>query len=153
MSFLPNNFNIFCNLFNSLWHLKLFQKCFAHTLQETKSTGKEFQIFLQFSHSISSKTEGLWSNIMFISYFVKFSFLFSSLMCYLFNGIHFKHIKQSSFCLVLDFLITSTSASLTTQKPLTIWITANYGKFLNRWEYQATLSVSWEICMQVKSNS
>ena len=24
------------------------------------------------------------------------------------------------------------------------------GKFLKRWEYQATLPASWEICMQVK---
>ena len=23
-------------------------------------------------------------------------------------------------------------------KPLTVWITANYGKFLKRWEYQTT---------------
>ena len=26
----------------------------------------------------------------------------------------------------------------------------NCGKFLKRWEYQATLPASWEICMQVK---
>ena len=26
----------------------------------------------------------------------------------------------------------------------------NYGKFLKKWEYQTTLSVSWETCMQVK---
>ena len=26
----------------------------------------------------------------------------------------------------------------------------NYGKFLNRWEYQTTLPASWEICMQIK---
>ena len=26
----------------------------------------------------------------------------------------------------------------------------NYGKFLERWEYQTTLPASWEICMQVK---
>ena len=26
----------------------------------------------------------------------------------------------------------------------------NYGKLLNRWEYQTTLPASWEICMQVK---
>ena len=109
---------------------KIISEMFCPYFTRNKSTGKEFQIFLQFSHSISSKTEGLWSNIMFISYFVKFSFLFSSLMCYLFNGIRFKHIKQSSFCLVLDFLITSTSASLTTQKPLTVWIITNCGKFL-----------------------
>ena len=40
---------------------------------------------------------------------------------------------------------TSTSALLTTPK-----ITVNCGKFLKRWEYQTTLSASWEICMQVK---
>ena len=28
-----------------------------------------------------------------------------------------------------------TSALLTTPKPLTVWITINCGKFLNRWEY------------------
>ena len=33
---------------------------------------------------------------------------------------------------------TSTSALLTMPKPLTVWITANCGKFLNRWEYQTT---------------
>ena len=38
----------------------------------------------------------------------------------------------------------STSASLTTWKPLTVWITANYGKFVKRWEYQTILLVSWE---------
>ena len=31
---------------------------------------------------------------------------------------------------------TSTSALLTTPKPLTVWITINYGKFLKRWKYQ-----------------
>ena len=30
----------------------------------------------------------------------------------------------------------SNSASLTTLKSLTVWITKNYGKFLERWEYQ-----------------
>ena len=34
---------------------------------------------------------------------------------------------------------TSTSASLTMPKPLTVWITVNCGKFLKRWEYQTTL--------------
>ena len=33
---------------------------------------------------------------------------------------------------------TSISASLTTTKPLTVWITTNCGKFFKRWEYQAT---------------
>ena len=35
-------------------------------------------------------------------------------------------------------------------KPLTVWITTNSEKFLKRWEYQAILPASWEICMQVK---
>ena len=35
-------------------------------------------------------------------------------------------------------------------KPLTVWITTNYGNFLKRWEYQTTLPVSWETHMQVK---
>ena len=36
----------------------------------------------------------------------------------------------------------STSASLTMQKPLTVWTTANYGKFLKKWECLTTLSIS-----------
>ena len=40
---------------------------------------------------------------------------------------------------------TSTCASLTTLKPLT-------GKFFKRWEYQTTLTASWETCMQVKKH-
>ena len=43
---------------------------------------------------------------------------------------------------------TSTSALLTTLKPLTVWITKT-GKFLEM-EYQTTLPASWEICMPVK---
>ena len=35
-------------------------------------------------------------------------------------------------------------------KPLTVWITTNYGKFFKRWEYQTTWPASWEICMQVR---
>ena len=35
-------------------------------------------------------------------------------------------------------------------KPLTVWVTTNCGKFLKRWEYQTTLSASWETCMRVK---
>ena len=37
---------------------------------------------------------------------------------------------------------TSTSALLTVPKPLTVWITTNCGKLLNRWEYQTTLPAS-----------
>ena len=36
----------------------------------------------------------------------------------------------------------STSALLTMQKSLTVWITTNCGKFLKRWEYQITLPAS-----------
>ena len=45
---------------------------------------------------------------------------------------------------------TSNLVSLTMPKPLTVWITTNCGKFFKRYEYQATLPASWEICMQVK---
>ena len=31
---------------------------------------------------------------------------------------------------------------LTRPKPLTVWITTNYGKYLKRWEYQTTLPAS-----------
>ena len=45
---------------------------------------------------------------------------------------------------------TSTSALLTTAKPLTVWITRNCGKSFKRWEYQTTWPASWEICVQVR---
>ena len=48
---------------------------------------------------------------------------------------------------------TFTFPLLTTLKPLTVWITTNYGTFWTfwkRWEYQTTLPTSWEICLQVK---
>ena len=45
---------------------------------------------------------------------------------------------------------TSTSASLTTQMPLTVWITTNYENFFKRWESQTILPASWETCMLVK---
>ena len=38
----------------------------------------------------------------------------------------------------------STSASLTTLNPSTVWITKNCEKFLKRWEYQTTLPISCE---------
>ena len=42
---------------------------------------------------------------------------------------------------------TSTSASLTERKPLTVWITTNCGKFFKIWEYQTTyLSLEKPIC-------
>ena len=37
-----------------------------------------------------------------------------------------------------EFQKTSISALSTMPKPLTVWITTNYGKFLKRWEYQTT---------------
>ena len=45
---------------------------------------------------------------------------------------------------------TSIFALLTMPKPLTVWITVNYGKFWKRWEYQTTWPASWEICVQVR---
>ena len=47
----------------------------------------------------------------------------------------------------------STSALLTKPKPLTMWLTTNYGKFLKRWKYQTTWPASWEIYIQVKKQS
>ena len=35
-----------------------------------------------------------------------------------------------------------TSDLLTMLKPLTVWITTNFRKFLKRWEYQTSLLVS-----------
>ena len=49
-----------------------------------------------------------------------------------------------------SFRKTSTAASLTTLKSLTVWITTNCGKFFQRWEYQTTWPASWEICMHVR---
>ena len=45
---------------------------------------------------------------------------------------------------------TSICDLLTMPKSLTVWIITNCGEFLKRWEYQTTLSDSWEICVQVK---
>ena len=39
-----------------------------------------------------------------------------------------------------EFQKPSTSVSLTTPKPLTVWIIINYGKLLKRWEYQTILT-------------
>ena len=41
-----------------------------------------------------------------------------------------------------EFQKKSISASLTMPKPLTVWITANCGKFLKRWKYQIMLPAS-----------
>ena len=41
-----------------------------------------------------------------------------------------------------SFRKTFTSASLTTLKPLTVWIKTNCGKFLKKWIYQTTLPAS-----------
>ena len=47
---------------------------------------------------------------------------------------------------------TSTSSLLTMPKPLTVWITTNYGTFWKKWEYQTPWPASWEICMQIKKH-
>ena len=44
--------------------------------------------------------------------------------------------RKTSTSASLTMLKTSASALLTI--PLTVWITTNCGKFLNRWEYQTT---------------
>ena len=48
------------------------------------------------------------------------------------------------------WIIEKARESQKTLKPLTVWITTNCGKFMKRWEYQATLPASWETCIQVK---
>ena len=45
---------------------------------------------------------------------------------------------------------SSTSASMSMLKPLTMWITTNCGIFLIRWEHHTTLPASLENCMQDK---
>ena len=49
----------------------------------------------------------------------------------------------------IEFQKKSTSALFITPKPLTVWITTNYGKFF-KMEYQTTWPASSEICMQVR---
>ena len=44
----------------------------------------------------------------------------------------------------------STSASLTTLNPLTVWITTNRGQFWKRWEYQTTWPASCKTYIQVR---
>ena len=46
---------------------------------------------------------------------------------------------------------TSSSVSLTTLKPLTVWIITNSGKFLKKWEYQ-TMSPEKAVC-KLRSNN
>ena len=43
-----------------------------------------------------------------------------------------------------------TSVSLTMLQPLIVWIITNFGNFLQRWEYQTILLVSWKTYMKVK---
>ena len=49
-----------------------------------------------------------------------------------------------------EFQKTSTFASLTMLKTLSVWITINCGKFWKRKEYQTTWPASWETYMQVR---
>ena len=49
-----------------------------------------------------------------------------------------------------EFQKTSISALMTMLKPLTVGIMTNYGKLLQRWEYQTIFPVSLETCMWVK---
>ena len=52
-----------------------------------------------------------------------------------------------------SFRKTSTSSLLNMPKPQTVWITANCGKFLKRWEYQTTLPASEKPVCRSKHNS
>ena len=44
----------------------------------------------------------------------------------------------------------SISALLIMPKPLTVWITIDWGKFWKRGEYKTTQPVSWETCMHIR---
>jgi len=51
----------------------------------------------------------------------------------------------ANICWIIEKQESSKKVStsvLTMPKPLTAWITTNYGKFLKRWEYQITLPAS-----------
>ena len=48
---------------------------------------------------------------------------------------------------------TSTFALLTTPKPLTVWITANCGKFFKRWQYQTSILPPEKSVCRSRSNS
>ena len=75
-------------------------------------------------------------------------------MIYRVKGFSIIHVAEVdffwNFLAVSMYLSTSISVSLTTLKPLTVWVTTNCGKFFKRWEYQTTLPASWKISMQVK---
>ena len=60
--------------------------------------------------------------------------------------------QMANICWIIEKAreLKKKSVSLTTLKPLTLWIILNCGIFLKRWEYQTTLPVSWETCMWVK---
>ena len=77
------------------------------------------------------------------------------------------HCRQNVYCLnhhgssyviylvlfygwVMWHISEKTLASLTTLKPMTVWITTNCGKFLKERESQTTLPAPWETCIQVK---
>ena len=47
-----------------------------------------------------------------------------------------------------NFRKTPTSVSLTTLKPLTMWITTNCGKFLKSWAYKTTLPSEKPACQK-----
>ena len=60
----------------------------------------------------------------------------------------------ANICWIIEKQESSKKVStsvLTMPKPLTAWITTNYGKFLKRWEYQITWPAFWETCMQVRN--
>ena len=48
---------------------------------------------------------------------------------------------------------TSTSALLTIAKPLTVWITTNFGKYFKRWEHQTTYLPPEKSVCRSRSNS
>ena len=149
-SFLNKNANVFLFLISVVFsHLMLFSKCILVLFElgwfvSSACLSSLFPLFVEtlfHSYSLFSYNSIVWTE-NFQMYKLRLEKAEEpSIKLPTFVG---SWRKQN------NFRKTSTSASLTMLKPFTMWITTNCGKLLKRWEYQATLPVSWETCMQVK---
>ena len=113
--------------------------------------------YWSFSFSISPSNEQSslisfridWSDLLALQGILKSPLQHSSkaliLRCSAFFIVQLSHPKKQE-----SSRKTSTSALLTTPKPLIVWITRNCRKFFKRWAYQTTWPASWEICMQIR---
>jgi len=81
----------------------------------------------------------LFSKILWNKYILLYKQLFQEIKIFLPKNF----FLSSDLCLQL--------LDLDTTKPLTVWITINFGKFWKTWAYQTTWPASWETCMQVRT--